>query len=409
MAGADGRRGPWAWPRSVGTLVGGSAASSVLLFLVRRRVARRRQRVRALASSAPFPAVIARRPGRRRRLPSLGSDSRRGPPATLDRAGGRDAPVEDGDYSVRVEPPTSSGLRSGRAQLAAGFDTMAARLETDERQRRTLLADVSHELRTPLAVVTGQPRGDPRRRLPAPTPSTSASILDETRVLARLIDDLRTLALSEAGTLALHREPTDPDVLVGEVVRSFEAAADGRRRRAVDRDRRATCRSSMSTRSGSARSSRTSSRTRSATRPPAAGSRSRARSSGGRWLRLEVARHGRRHRPGAPAPRLRPVRQGRRVTRLRAGPGDRPAAGRGPRRRDLGAIGRGLGHDDPGSAAAYGRVIRTSSTAASTVLPLPRSAACEHDPDRLTGPRAHRHADRRPGRQVGVRGAVLRT
>ena len=32
---------------------------------------------------------------------------------------------------------------------------MAARLETDEHQRRTLLADVSHELRTPLAVVPG--------------------------------------------------------------------------------------------------------------------------------------------------------------------------------------------------------------------------------------------------------------
>jgi signal transduction histidine kinase len=40
-----------------------------------------------------------------------------------------------------------------------------------------------------------------------------------------LIDDLRTLALSEAGTLALHPEPTDPDVLVGDVVRSFEPAA----------------------------------------------------------------------------------------------------------------------------------------------------------------------------------------
>ena len=50
-------------------------------------------------------------------------------------------------------------------------------------------------------------------------------ILDETRVLGRLIDDLRTLALSEAGTLTLHPEPTDPDLLVADVVRSFEPAA----------------------------------------------------------------------------------------------------------------------------------------------------------------------------------------
>jgi signal transduction histidine kinase len=33
------------------------------------------------------------------------------------------------------------------------------------------------------------------------------------------------MALSEAGTLALHREPTDPELLVVDVVRSFEAAA----------------------------------------------------------------------------------------------------------------------------------------------------------------------------------------
>ena len=33
------------------------------------------------------------------------------------------------------------------------------------------------------------------------------------------------VALSEAGTLTLHPEPTDPDVLIEEVVRSFEAAA----------------------------------------------------------------------------------------------------------------------------------------------------------------------------------------
>ena len=37
--------------------------------------------------------------------------------------------------------------------------------------------------------------------------------------------------------------------------------------------------------------------------------------------------------------------------------------------------GAGVGNDDPGPTAAYGRVIRTSSTAASTVLRGPRSAA----------------------------------
>ncbi len=101
---------------------------------------------------------------------------------------------------------------------------MAARLETDERQRRTLLAEISHELRTPLAVVQGNLEAIIDGVYP-PDPAHLAVVLDETRVLARLIDDLRTLALSEAGTLALHREPTDPELLVVDVVRSFEAAA----------------------------------------------------------------------------------------------------------------------------------------------------------------------------------------
>ena len=58
-----------------------------------------------------------------------------------------------------------------------------------------------------------------------PTRPHLAPILEETRVMERLIDDLRTVALSEAGTLTLHPEPTDPDVLIDEVVRSFQPVA----------------------------------------------------------------------------------------------------------------------------------------------------------------------------------------
>jgi two-component system sensor histidine kinase BaeS len=50
--------------------------------------------------------------------------------------------------------------------------------------------------------------------------------LEETRVLARLIDDLRTLSLSEAGMLKLHREPTDLARLLNEVAAGHRAAAD---------------------------------------------------------------------------------------------------------------------------------------------------------------------------------------
>jgi signal transduction histidine kinase len=103
---------------------------------------------------------------------------------------------------------------------------MAGRLETSEAQRRTLLADVGHELRTPLAVVQGNVEAI-LDGVHEPDREHLESILEETRVLARLVDDLRTITQSEAGRLALHREPTDLDVLVTDAVGSFEAAAAG--------------------------------------------------------------------------------------------------------------------------------------------------------------------------------------
>ncbi|HUP54642.1 MAG TPA: ATP-binding protein [Methylomirabilota bacterium] len=133
------------------------------------------------------------------------------------------ARVEAGDYTARVElgRPAPRPVRD----LARGFNTMAARLEADERLRRDLIADVTHELRTPLAVVQGSLEAILDGVHPADEAHLGA-ILEETRVLARLVDDLRTVALSEAGTLSLHREQTDLAVLVGDVATSFAAAAE---------------------------------------------------------------------------------------------------------------------------------------------------------------------------------------
>ncbi len=142
----------------------------------------------------------------------------RGAARSLDRIVEATVRVEDGDYGVRIGR-TESNLPPIHA-LAEGFDSMAARLEADEEGRRTLLADISHELRTPLAVVTGNLEAIVDGVYPADAAHLTP-IIEETRVLERLIDDLRTVALSEAGTLPLHPEPCDPEVLIGEVIRSF--------------------------------------------------------------------------------------------------------------------------------------------------------------------------------------------
>jgi len=133
--------------------------------------------------------------------------------------------IETGDYSARVAVPMR-GPRDMRA-LTAAFNTMAARLESEEERRRRLLADLGHELRTPIAVIEGHLEAVLDGVYP-PDEAHLDPILDETRVLARLIDDLRTVSLAEAGSLTLHREPVDLGHVIADVL-----AALGQRAEAV--------------------------------------------------------------------------------------------------------------------------------------------------------------------------------
>src|SRR5437870_5394193 len=94
-----------------------------------------------------------------------------------------------------------------------------------EARRRRLLADVSHERRTPLAVVQGNLEAMDDGVHP-PDEDHLLAILDETKVLSRLIEDLRTLSLAESGALALHREPTDLGALARETLASFAGRAE---------------------------------------------------------------------------------------------------------------------------------------------------------------------------------------
>jgi two-component system OmpR family sensor kinase/two-component system sensor histidine kinase BaeS len=132
--------------------------------------------------------------------------------------------VAGGDFSARVAERGPPFLRA----VARAFNSMAARLSEQDRQRRDLMADIAHELRTPLAVVQGRIEG----LLDGVYPRDDArlgEVLEETRLLARLVEDLGTLAHSERGTLGLQKEPTDLGILLGDAARGLaaEAAAQG--------------------------------------------------------------------------------------------------------------------------------------------------------------------------------------
>lgn len=128
--------------------------------------------------------------------------------------------VAEGNYAIRVDergpPPTRA--------LARSFNTMTERLANHDRLRREMMADIAHELRTPLAVIQGKLEG----LLDGVYQRDDAQLtelLGEVHVLGRLVEDLRTLALSESGALRLEKEPTDVVELAHDLAKAFQGQA----------------------------------------------------------------------------------------------------------------------------------------------------------------------------------------
>jgi two-component system, OmpR family, sensor histidine kinase BaeS len=110
-----------------------------------------------------------------------------------------------GDRAARVgEIRAPDELR----ELAATFDRMADNLARQDQLRRDVVADVAHELRTPVAVLQAGHEAL-LDGVVDPTPAQLSSLRDEVLRLARLVDDLHTLAAAEAATLQLSSRPCD--------------------------------------------------------------------------------------------------------------------------------------------------------------------------------------------------------
>jgi signal transduction histidine kinase len=115
------------------------------------------------------------------------------------------------DFTQRVRVDGGAEV----AEVAQAFNEMAAALAEAEQLRKNLMADVAHELRTPLSVLQGNLQAilDDVYELDK---TEIAHLYDQTRLLSRLVDDLRELALADAGQLHISLQPTD----VGKVLRA---------------------------------------------------------------------------------------------------------------------------------------------------------------------------------------------
>ncbi|MBK5108223.1 MAG: HAMP domain-containing protein, partial [Anaerolineales bacterium] len=129
--------------------------------------------------------------------------------------------VARGDLEQQVPVRSKDEL----GELAASFNQMSSDLAKSRDLRRQMTADIAHELRTPLTVVLGHTEALSEGQLP-PDPETFEIIYDETKRLNRLVEDLRTLSLSDAGELHLNQQRISPKELL-------ERAAAARKQEAI--------------------------------------------------------------------------------------------------------------------------------------------------------------------------------
>jgi two-component system sensor histidine kinase BaeS len=109
-------------------------------------------------------------------------------------------------------------------KLAESFNQMSLDLEQATKARQQMTADIAHDLRSPLSVITGYAEALSDNKLPG-TQEVYNILLQETRHLDHLVDDLRLLSLADTGELSLTLQPTRPRALLERVVARHAVAA----------------------------------------------------------------------------------------------------------------------------------------------------------------------------------------
>ncbi len=115
--------------------------------------------------------------------------------------------------------------RDELGQLAASFNQMSAELASAAQARRQMTADIAHDLRTPLTVMTGYLESL-RDGVLKPTPARFEVMYKEAMHLQRLVEDLRTLSLADAGELPLNQQKQAPGAILERAADAFRQQAE---------------------------------------------------------------------------------------------------------------------------------------------------------------------------------------
>jgi signal transduction histidine kinase len=128
--------------------------------------------------------------------------------------------MAQGDLEQRVPVRSQDEL----GELATAFNQMSADLAQANELRRQMTADIAHDLRTPLTVMAGYLEALRDGVLP-PSPDRFETLYKEALLLRRLVEDLRTLSLADAGELTLNREPVPPRTVLEQAAAAYHHQA----------------------------------------------------------------------------------------------------------------------------------------------------------------------------------------
>jgi signal transduction histidine kinase len=128
--------------------------------------------------------------------------------------------MANGDFSQRVKVREGGELGT----LGETFNQMSESLQEAESLRKALTADIAHELRNPLAIQRAHLEALQDGVFPLNRENLDL-VVEQNQQLTRLVDDLRTLALADAGELALNKRPINLTDICRETAARFEPQA----------------------------------------------------------------------------------------------------------------------------------------------------------------------------------------
>lgn len=109
--------------------------------------------------------------------------------------------------------------------LAKSFNKMSSDLQQANRLRRQMTADIAHDLRTPLSVILGYTEALSDGKLQGSAEIYSI-VHTEAQHLSHLIDDLKILALADAGEIPLTYQAVPPTILLRRTADAYRIQAE---------------------------------------------------------------------------------------------------------------------------------------------------------------------------------------